>query len=115
MNLSDVTLVCEEDKQIWAHRVIHSACSPYFKSVLEQNKHSHYIIYMRGLKSKDILAIVDFIYHGEAYIYQEDLEGFLALAEELQLDGLTGSTEEKFEHVEQAKTVEKPVSNEKQK
>ena len=48
------------------------------------------MIYMRGLKSKDLNAVVDFIYHGEANIYQEDLEGFLALAEELQLKGLTG-------------------------
>ena len=49
------------------------------------------MIYMRGLKAKDLVAIVDFIYHGEASIYQEDLDGFLALAEELQLNGLAGS------------------------
>ena len=47
------------------------------------------MIYMRGMKAKDLIAIVDFIYHGEANVYQEDLEGFLALAEELQLKGLT--------------------------
>ena len=52
------------------------------------------MIYMRGLKAKDLVAIVDFIYHGEANIYQEDLDGFLALAEELQLKGLTGSENE---------------------
>ena len=49
------------------------------------------MIYMRGMKAKDLIAIVDFIYHGEANVYQEDLEGFLALAEELQLKGLAGS------------------------
>ena len=47
---------------------------------------------MRGLKAKDLVAIVDFIYKVEANIYQEDLDGFLALAEELQLTGLAGST-----------------------
>ena len=31
---------------------------------------------------------MDFIYLGEANVYQEDLDGFLALAEELQLMGL---------------------------
>ena len=45
---------------------------------------------MRGLKAKDLWAIVDFIYHGEASIPQEDLQGFLALAEELQLKGMAG-------------------------
>ena len=88
---SDVTLVCEEDQQIEAHRIILTACSPFFSSVLKMNKHSHPLIYMRGLKAKDLVAIVDFIYHGEANINEEDLVGFLALAEELQIEGLVGS------------------------
>ena len=90
-DFSDVTLVCEEDHQIEAHRIILTACSPFFKSVLKRNNHSHPMIYMRGLKAKDLVAIVDFIYHGEANICQEDLDGFLALAEEFQLKGLAGS------------------------
>ena len=52
---------------------------------------------MRGIKTTDLVAIVDFIYHGEANIIQEDLEGFLALAEELQLKGLTSSEQHKTE------------------
>ena len=40
------------------------------------------------LKAKDLVAVVDFIYHGEANIYQEDLGGFLILANKLQLKGL---------------------------
>ena len=46
---------------------------------------------MRRLNAKDILAIIDFIYHGEVNIYQEDLDCFLGLADELQLKGLAGS------------------------
>ena len=49
---------------------------------------------MRGVKAKDLVALVDFIYLGEASIVQEQLEGFLALAEELELKGLSGSVEE---------------------
>ena len=90
-DFSDVTLVCEDGEQIAAHRVLLSACSPFFNSVLKRNKHSHPLIYMRGLKSKDLTSIVDFMYHGEANISQENLDSFLSLAEELQLKGLTGS------------------------
>ena len=50
---------------------------------------------MRGLKSKDLSAILDFLYLGEANVYQDDLDSFLALAEELKLKGLTGSVENK--------------------
>ena len=87
----DVTLVCDEDQHIEAHRIILSACSSVLGSVLKRNKHSHHVIYMRGVKAGNLEAIVDFIYHGEANISQGDLDGFLALGYELQLKGLFGS------------------------
>ena len=90
---SDVTLVCEEDHQFEAHKIILSACSPFFNKMLKRNNHSHPMIYMRGTMAKDLAAIMDFIYQGETNIYQEDLDGFLALANDIQLKGLTGSTE----------------------
>ena len=65
---------------------------------------------MRGLKTKDLVAIVDFIYHGEANIFQEDLDGFLALAEELQLKGLAGSQNETDDDTE-LPTNKHPYSN----
>ena len=89
-NFCDVTLVCDDEKQIEAHRIILASCSPVFSTILKTNSHSHPLLYMRGLKAKDLVAIVDFIYHGETNIYQEDVDGFLTLAEELQLKGLDG-------------------------
>ena len=86
----DVTLVSEDGKQIEAHKVILSISSPFFKNLLKRNIHSHPLIYMRGLKSHDLLAIIDFLYFGEANVYQENLDSFLAIAEELQLKGLRG-------------------------
>ena len=97
---SDVTLVCERGQHIEAHRIILTACSPFFSTMLKGNKHSHPMIYMRGFKTTDLVTIVDFIYHGEANIYQEDLDGFLALAEELQLKGLSGTQEKMPNNVE---------------
>ena len=91
---SDVTLVSEDNQQVEAHRVILSACSPFFMNMLKSNKHSHPLIYMRGLKAHNLLGVVDFIYNGEANIYQEDLDQFLALAQELQLKGLVGNIQD---------------------
>ena len=48
---------------------------------------------MRGVKSDDLLAIIDFLYCGEANVYQENLDSFLAIAEELQLKGLMGKAD----------------------
>ena len=52
------------------------------------------------MKYEDLLAIVDFLYRGEANIYQENLDSFLAIAEELQLKGLMGKTDEKIKDIE---------------
>ena len=46
------------------------------------------------MKSDDLLAVVDFLYRGEANVFQENLDSFLAIAEELQLKGLMGKTDE---------------------
>ena len=94
MDFSDVTLVTGEDQHIEAHRTILSACSPFFKAMLSKNRHSHPMIYMRGLKAKDLEAAIDFMYTGEANIFQDDLDCFLNLAEELKLNGLTGVKDE---------------------
>ena len=42
-------------------------------------------------------AIIDFLYFGEANVYQESLDSFLAVAEELKLKGLTGQQSDKEE------------------
>ena len=90
----DVTLACEDGQQIEAHKVILAASSPFFQRILKRNKHSQPLIYMKGMKSDDLTAIIDFLYYGEANIYQENLDSFLAIAEELQLKGLEGSKDQ---------------------
>ena len=100
VDFSDVTLVCEDDQQIEAHRIILTACSPFFSTVLRRNKHPHPIIYMRGVKAKELVAILDFIYYGEANIYQEDMNAFLALAKDLQFKGMSGAQDDTGDNVE---------------
>ena len=56
------------------------------RNLLKQNRHSHPLIYMRGTKTEDIMAMVEFLYRGEAAVYKENLDSFLAFASELQLD-----------------------------
>ena len=96
-DFADVTLACEDGHQIEAHKVILAVSSPLFENLLKRNKHNHPLIYMRGMKSEDLNAIVDFLYYGEANVFQENLDSFLGIAEELKLKGLTGqnSGEEK--------------------
>ena len=57
---TDVTLACEDGRQIEAHKVILASFSPFFMELLKKNKHPHPLVYMRGLMSEDLVAIVDF-------------------------------------------------------
>ena len=90
LDFTDVTLACEDGQQIEVHKIILAAFSPFFQSLLRKNKHAHPLIYMRGVKFDDLIAIVDFLYCGETNVFQENLDSFLAIAEELQLKGLMG-------------------------
>jgi len=84
----DITLACEEE-QIQAHKVILAACSPFFRSVLKRNPHSNPLVYLRGVKYSDLIAVLNFMYHGEVNVAQEELNSFLAVAEDLKVKGLT--------------------------
>jgi len=84
----DVTLACDDD-QLLAHKVILSACSPFFKTVLRRNRHQHPLLYLKGVKYQELVAVLNFMYHGEVNVAQEELNSFLAVAEELKVKGLT--------------------------
>merc|ERR1712002_703437 len=84
----DVTLACD-DEQLQAHKVILSACSPFFRTVLRRNPHAHPLLYLKGVKYSDLQSVLNFMYHGEVNVAQEELNSFLAVAEELSVKGLT--------------------------
>ena len=87
----DVTLACE-DEQLKAHKVILSACSPFFKEVLRRNDHPHPLVYLRGVTLNDMKAVLNFMYHGEVNVAQDDLNSFLQVAEDLKVKGLKNKT-----------------------
>jgi len=90
----DVTLACD-DEQILAHKVIISACSPFFRNVLRRNPHQHPLLYLKGVKYTDLQSVLNFMYHGEVNVAQEELNSFLAVAEDLKVKGLTQNQSER--------------------
>ena len=92
-----------------AHKVILASSSPVFGNILKRYKHVHPLLYMRGMKSKDLLAILDFLYCGETNVNQENLDSFLAIAEELELKGLMGKSNQREQEIP-TKPSEVPVA-----
>ena len=92
-DFADVTQACEDGHQVDAHKVILAASSPLFQNILKRNKHQHPLIYMRGMKLEELVSVVDFLYYGETNVNEENLNNFLAIAEELKLKGLGAGKE----------------------
>merc|ERR1712179_279188 len=88
--LFDVTLACDDGTYLEAHRIVLAACSTFFRNIFKINNHSHPWIYLKGIKSADLTAVVDFMYQGEVNVPQDDLSQFLGIAEDLQVKGLSG-------------------------
>eukprot|EP00092_Neocalanus_flemingeri_P038580 GFUD01042009.1.p1 GENE.GFUD01042009.1~~GFUD01042009.1.p1 ORF type:complete len:241 (-),score=48.30 GFUD01042009.1:69-791(-) len=91
----DVTLVSEDDKQIKAHKVVLSACSPVLKHILVRNPHQHPLIYLTGVKYQELKSLMNFMYLGQAEVGQEDLNVFMSAAEKFQIKGFSNGEEEK--------------------
>ncbi|XP_034839201.2 protein bric-a-brac 1-like isoform X2 [Maniola hyperantus] len=84
----DVTLACE-GRSLKAHKVVLSACSPYFQTLFMDNPCRHPIIIMRDIKYCDLKAVVDFMYRGEINVSQDQITALLKVAEMLKIRGLT--------------------------
>jgi len=84
----DVTLACENE-QIQAHKVILSAGSTFFRNILRRNKHQNPLLYLKGVKYRDLQYVLSFMYQGEVDVAQDELNSFLATAEDLEVKGLT--------------------------
>ena len=103
----DVTIVCDED-QVQAHKVILSACSPFFRSVSRRNLHEHPLLYMKGVKYVDIVSVLNFMYHGEVNVAQEVLNSFLAVAKDLKVKGLTQNDSHNYSKINKTPPSQTP-------
>ncbi|VVC33125.1 BTB/POZ domain,Zinc finger C2H2-type,SKP1/BTB/POZ domain [Cinara cedri] len=82
----DVTLCCD-DRFIKAHKVILSACSPYFKKILMMNPSKHVTVIMHNVEYELMKTLVDFMYLGEVLINQNNVERFFKLAKTFNIQG----------------------------
>ncbi|XP_023703658.1 longitudinals lacking protein isoform X27 [Cryptotermes secundus] len=88
--LVDCTLAAE-GQYLKAHKVVLSACSPYFELLLSQHDEKHPIVILKDVKFQELKAMVDYMYHGEVNISQDQLGALLKAAESLQIKGLSDS------------------------
>lgn len=91
--LVDVTLACE-GLSLKAHKMVLSACSPFFQALFVENPCKHPIVIMKDMRYMDLKAIVEFMYRGEVNVSQDQLSALLKTAETLKVKGLAEVTGE---------------------
>ena len=92
----DVTLV-SDGREIRAHKLVLSSCSPLFRQMLKRSSaHPSPMVFLHGIRFADLSAILNFMYHGEVNVGQDELSTFLAAAEELRIRGLSEKTPEQM-------------------
>jgi len=87
-------ILCSEGRIFPAHRVILSACSPYFLEILSKvPEHQHPVVFLQGVPLKDLHALLTFMYSGEVVVSNAngDMASFFRTAENLQIKGLVSS------------------------
>ena len=84
-HFTDVTLVCDDQAMIQAHKVVLSASSAVFLNMLRQNLHAHPVIYLHGVKYSDMEALLSFMYKGEVRIPEDGLKSFMKASKALQM------------------------------
>ena len=84
----DVTLVSDDEEHVLAHKVVLAASSGFFKNILRKSTHSNPMLYLNGIKSKELNFILDYIYDGKVEMYQTDIDNFLNAAQKLRIEGL---------------------------
>jgi len=87
-NFCDVTLVSDDEVFVYAHKIVLSSASTFFKGILKKSTHSSPLIYLSGMDSSILSFIMDFIYEGEIQLLHDDVEKFLSIAKVFKIEGL---------------------------
>merc|ERR1712150_364858 len=97
---SDVTLVCDDQTQFKAHKIVLRACSPVFKKIIDNNPSQHPLIYLRGIQSYEMESILQFMYLGEGTFKYERMGEFIKVANDLEVKEISKGVEIPNEEVD---------------
>ena len=113
---SDVTLVCDDQKQLKAHKSVLSSCSPMLKEILEINGNDSSFIFVRSIEFNVLKSVMQYIYLGKAVFPRESVVEFLNVAKILVIrdlltkvkfeEGIDANKEQKIEDNESREAIE---------
>ena len=109
-NFTDVTLACDEGR-FETHKVILSSSSPAFEKILVGNPNQHPLIYLRKVKYSCLKSLIQFLYLGQTEIDQTELQDFINLGKDLEIEGLNQDHHDETTKISSEETQSNPDSS----
>ena len=81
--LADVTLVCDDQRELKAHKVVLSSLSVVMENILTGHSEENLRIYLTGIQYKHMESILEFIYSGETSLEKKDIHETNEIAKQL--------------------------------
>ena len=106
---TDVTLVCDDQIQIQAHRIILSAGSSVFSQIIGNLPQNDPVIFLRGIQHQEMESLLEFLYLGQTNIGQERLEEFFNVSKSLDIKEISNA--EDYQSKEGKKRKDKSIGN----
>ena len=82
---TEVTLNCDYSEEFKVHKIVLSACSPLFKSIINNPKKNmgtlkNPVLYLKGIKQQEMDSILESVYLNLAKYHEERMKEFLTMA-----------------------------------
>ena len=108
---TDVTVACEDNKKIEAHKVILNMCSTLFSNILKDNPNPHPLIYLQGVTIDNLILLKKFMYNGKATVLKQQLDSFMKLSKTFLNSNQESTSADNFKVPPECKrTFEKEIS-----
>ena len=91
-HLTDVTLATE-GKTFLAHKMLLSACSPYFRHLFINNPCKHPTVFLKDVPQRHMELLLEYMYAGRIAVKHSELAEVLKTASSLKIRGLTTPVE----------------------
>ena len=90
-DMADITIACDDNYTVRAHKVILSASSLFFRSVIKRSQHPNPYIFLKGVSAFHLNSLMSYIYSGETEVRSEDFQMFMMIASDLRIFSLTST------------------------
>ena len=84
-DMTDVTLVCDDNEQIQAHKIVLIVCCQVFRDIYNKLPNNS-VFNLKGIKLKDLKALLQLMYLGYVNVQKDEIENLNRIAKKLKCE-----------------------------